>query len=85
MAYDSQTALKAVKTAHPEKQIISMIELPTKFIFEYEATEDEMFFGVALDTYYSVDKSSGEVENYTPAEESDSNTFFNAPHVSIGE
>lgn len=83
MAYNAETALEAVKTGHPEKQIITMTELPTKFIFEYEAAEDEMFFDVALDTFYSVDKNSGEVENYTPAEEKDPMIFFKAPHVSI--
>lgn len=85
MPYDFKSALEAVKSAHPETQFISMTELPTKFIFEYAAPEEEMVFGIAMDTFYSVNKSSGEVENYTPYEEDDPSIFFDAPKITINE
>lgn len=85
MAYDSTAALEAVKTKHPEAKIVSMTEMPSKFIFEYAAPEDEMLFGIAMDTFYSVDKNSGEVYNYTPYEEENPDSFFDAPQITINE
>lgn len=85
MAYDVSTALEAVKNKHPEKHFISITELPTKFIFEYEASSDEILFGVAMDTFYSIDKNTGEIENYSPCEEKDPNIFFDATSISIKE
>lgn len=85
MAYDAATALEAVKKKYPDTRFVTMTELPTKFIFEYAASTDELVFGIAMDTFYSVDKTSGEIENYTPYEEDDPNTFFDAASISIKE
>lgn len=83
MSIDKDQAISIFETQFPGSKILMVSDLPDKYVFACSGYEGDEILGTNISRFYSVDKRSGELLSYSPFEEEDPSTYFDAPTIDL--
>lgn len=63
---DISEAVSLIRKNYPTIRLKNVRDLQDKFVFEFEPLPGDIFMGLPMDTFISIEKNNGKVEYFLP-------------------